>query len=283
MVDEFAGTIIEHLPVILMKSEAASSIFEPGANGLMDSLVTFLGQEMVRFNRLLGEMKRTLEDLRKAIKGLAVMSGDLDQMYRSLLNNQVPRIWEDVAYPSLKPLGSWVQDMTKRVAFLREWLALGKPISYWMSSFFFPQGFLTAVLQSYARKYQMPIDTLSFQYEFQTFFDVKSIEETQEDGCYIHGLFMEGARWDPEANQLEDANAGEMYATAPIILFTPAQNFQPDPEEYSMPVYKTTTRAGVLDTTGHSTNFVVSIECASSRKPSYWVLKGAAFLCQLND
>lgn len=283
MVDEFAGTIIEHLPVILMKSEAASSIFEPGANGLMDSLVTFLGQEMVRFNRLLGEMKRTLEDLRKAIKGLAVMSGDLDQMYRSLLNNQVPRIWEDVAYPSLKPLGSWVQDMTKRVAFLREWLSLGKPISYWMSSFFFPQGFLTAVLQSYARKYQMPIDTLSFQYEFQTFFDVKSIEETQEDGCYIHGLFMEGARWDPEANQLEDANAGEMYANAPIILFTPAQNFQPDPEEYSMPVYKTTTRAGVLDTTGHSTNFVVSIECASSRKPSYWVLKGAAFLCQLND
>ena len=50
-----------------------------------------------------------------------------------------------------------------------------------------------------------------------------------------------------------------------------------------MPVYKTSVRAGTLSTTGHSTNFIIGVDCPSTRKPSYWVLKGAAFLCQLND
>jgi len=68
-----------------------------------------------------------------------------------------------------------------------------------------------------------------------------------------------------------------------VILFTPTENYTADPEEYSMPVYKTTVRAGVLSTTGHSTNFIVPIECPTNRKPIYWVLKGAAFMCALND
>jgi len=74
-----------------------------------------------------------------------------------------------------------------------------------------------------------------------------------------------------------------MYSPAPVILFIPREDYIPDPEEYSMPVYKTTARAGVLSTTGHSTNFIIPIECPTVKKPLYWILKGAAFLCQLND
>jgi hypothetical protein len=41
------------------------------------------------------------------------MSADLDRMYESLLNNQVPEIWTKLAYPSLKPLASWIKDLHK--------------------------------------------------------------------------------------------------------------------------------------------------------------------------
>lgn len=39
------------------------------------------------------------------------------------------------------------------------------PFSYWMSGFYFPQGFLTGVLQTHSRLYKIPIDTLSFKFK----------------------------------------------------------------------------------------------------------------------
>ena len=36
---------------------------------------------------------------------------------------------------------------------------------YWISAFFFPQGLLTALLQTYARKYKTDIDTLGFKFK----------------------------------------------------------------------------------------------------------------------
>ena len=86
-----------------------------------------------------------------------------------------------------------------------------------------------------------------------------------------------------EALQLEDCRPGERYTPAPVIYFEPAENYKSDAEEYTMPVYKTSVRAGVLSTTGQSTNFIIGVDCPTTKKPAYWILQGAAFLCQLND
>jgi len=74
------------------------------------------------------------------------MSEDIDSMYKSMLNNKVPEIWAFHAYPSLKPLASWFENLKQRIEFLRMWLTKGKPTAYWLPAFFFPQGFLTALL-----------------------------------------------------------------------------------------------------------------------------------------
>ena len=68
------------------------------------------------------------------------MSEELDAVYTSFLNSQVPILWANAAYPSLKPLGSWVQDLVFRCAFIGNWIEHGQPKSFWMSGFFFPQG-----------------------------------------------------------------------------------------------------------------------------------------------
>ena len=75
----------------------------------LDSLSTVLLQEMDRFNALLALLRRSLQLMRRAIKGLIVMSGDLEAMFESMLNNAVPKMWSSAAYPSLKPLASWVK------------------------------------------------------------------------------------------------------------------------------------------------------------------------------
>lgn len=46
------------------------------------------------------------------------MSEEMEKVYQSFLNNQVPSLWSNTAYPSLKPLGSWVKDLILRTAFV---------------------------------------------------------------------------------------------------------------------------------------------------------------------
>lgn len=80
--------------------------------------------------------------------------------------NTVPKSWAKKAYPSMKPLSSWFDDLINRVEFFRNAL-IERPRIYWISAFFFPQGFLTSVLQIYARKMKIPVDTLNFQFIFR--------------------------------------------------------------------------------------------------------------------
>jgi dynein heavy chain len=102
--------------------------------------------------------------MKKAIKGFVVMNEQLEKMYNAFLNNQVPAMWSGVAYPSMKTLGSWVKDLELRVEFIQLWITNGFPKSYWLPGIFFPQGFLTGTLQVHARKYDLPIDELSFEF-----------------------------------------------------------------------------------------------------------------------
>ena len=91
----------------------------------------------------------------------------LENTFNSLTLNQVPKSWEKKAYPSLKPLSSWFNDLIQRVTFFKH-AVLDKPKIYWISAFFFPQGFLTGVLQEHARQpdKEIPIDELIFSFKF---------------------------------------------------------------------------------------------------------------------
>lgn len=53
---------------------------------------------------------------------------------------------------------------------LQKWLLEGLQPSSWVSGLFFPQGLLTGSLQSYARRYHVPIDALLFDFEPERFF-----------------------------------------------------------------------------------------------------------------
>jgi len=85
------------------------------------------------------------------------------------------------------------------------------------------QAFLTGTLQNYARKYKKPIDTISFGCSVMEI-TPDQVTTKPADGCYIHGLFAEGARWDPETHALGESRPKELYTTVPVIHLIPVQN-----------------------------------------------------------
>ncbi|RKP19398.1 hypothetical protein ROZALSC1DRAFT_14025, partial [Rozella allomycis CSF55] len=247
-----------------------------------ESMSTVLVQEIVRYNKLLSIIHETLKELLKALKGLVVMSESLEKMSSSMYMNKVPELWEAKAYLSLKGLASWVDDLIERTNYLKNWIDNGIPPVFWISGFFFPQAFLTGTLQNYARKYIVSIDLLSF--EFHVINTPKSqLTSKPEDGCYIYGLFLEGARWDPITKSLAESKPKELYTDIPVLWLKPTQNRKKSMVGiYECPVYKTLTRAGTLSTTGHSTNFVLTVEIPSNREPAHWIKRGVALICSLN-
>ena len=210
------------------------------------------------------------------------MSGELEAMAESLYTNQVPKMWEKKAYPSLKPLAGWIDDLVARIKFVQGWIDGGKPPTYWISGFFFPQAFLTGTLQNYARKHVVSIDSLSYNFEVMTR-AAEDILAKPEDGCYIYGLYLEGARWDAVNMRLAESRPKELYTTMAAIWLRPqADREVPKDGIYICPCYKTLQRAGTLSTTGHSTNFVLSIELPSDEAQNHWIKRAVALICALD-
>jgi hypothetical protein len=65
-----------------------------------ESMNTVLLQECIRYNKLIAEMQRSLPELQKALKGLVVMSAELEAMGDAIAVNQVPLSRHIINIPS---------------------------------------------------------------------------------------------------------------------------------------------------------------------------------------
>uniref|UniRef100_A0A2S2NH01 Dynein heavy chain 12, axonemal n=1 Tax=Schizaphis graminum TaxID=13262 RepID=A0A2S2NH01_SCHGA len=246
-----------------------------------ESMNTVLVQEMERFNILLSVIRKSLQDLIKAIRGAIVMTPELETMSLSLSVAKYPVFWSKFSYPSLKSLGGYITNFIERLNFLQIWYENGKPNNFWLSGLFFTQAFLTGAMQNFARRYTILIDQLCFDFEVQ---HSDRINAAPEDGVYCYGLFVDGARWDRSNMVLEESFPKVLTDVLPLVWFIPMRkNKLEDKNRYVCPVYKTSERKGILSTTGHSTNYVLPIFLDTNKNASHWVYRGVALLCQLND
>ena len=230
-------------------------------------------QECERMNYLTTEMRRSLKELDLGLKGELTFSVDMEDLSNCLFLDQVPPTWTKRAYASLNGLSAWYADLLLRIKELEGWTSdFNLPISVWLPGFFNPQSFLTAIMQSTARKHELPLDKMCLMCEVTK----KTKEEIQagpREGAYTHGLFMEGARWDTNTGFIAESRLKELYPDMPILhIRAVTQDKQEMRGLYECPVYKTRQRG---DT------YIWTFNLRTREKPSKWVLAGVALLLQI--
>ena len=200
-----------------------------------------------------------------------------------MYNNQTPSRWKKKSYPSLKPLAPYVADFEARMEFFAAWAESGMPDVFWLSGIYFTHALLTGSLQNYARKKQIPIDLVVFDFEMLGTSDEKEVATAPVDGIYVRGLYFDGARWNMEAADLDEALPKVLYSLGPVMWFKPCHKDEMSRfSHYQCPMYRTAERRGTLATTGHSTNFVMRVLVPSSQPEKHWIKRGVAILCSLS-
>uniref|UniRef100_A0A670JQ67 Dynein axonemal heavy chain 11 n=1 Tax=Podarcis muralis TaxID=64176 RepID=A0A670JQ67_PODMU len=232
------------------------------------TLVCF--QECERMNILIQEIRKSLKQLDLGLKGELTFSVTMEAVQSSLFYDLVPDAWTKLAYPSTYSLAQWFNDLLMRCRELDIWTQdLVLPAVVWLSGFFNPQSFLTAIMQSMARKNNWSLDKMCLTTDITK----KSREDyghPPREGAYIFGLFMEGARWDIQAGVIAEARLKELTPAMPVIFVRaiPADR-QETKNIYKCPVYKTKIRGPT---------YVWTFNLKSKEKPAKWVLAGVALL-----
>ncbi|GAB5364245.1 hypothetical protein AAMO2058_000953100 [Amorphochlora amoebiformis] len=252
----------------------------------LSPLKTVLLQEVERYNVILFTIAKSLKDLQDGIRGLIVISSELETVFESLMRNKVPSTWKK-GYYSLKPLSSWMTDLNDRIKQLQTWSETGPPRVFWLSGFTFPNGFLTAILQTYARVNAAPIDTLGWEFIVQRE-EEKTLSGPPKDGAYIKGFYLEGAQWDVDNWYLDEPLPMQLYCEMPIIHFKPVDGKKAkDKGMYACPVYRYPIRTGPRE----NPSYVISVKLrlppvttnSMKSSPSFWIKRGTALLLSLSN
>eukprot|EP00058_Branchiostoma_floridae_P010281 XP_002595769.1 hypothetical protein BRAFLDRAFT_200305 [Branchiostoma floridae] len=227
-------------------------------------------QECERMNGLTNEIRRSLKEVDLGLKGELTITSDMEDLMNALFLDQVPDSWTKRAYPSLYGLGQWYADLLLRVKELENWTAdFVMPSAVWLGGFFNPQSFLTAIMQSMARKNEWPLDRMCLQCDVSKK-NKEDFSSPPREGAYVHGLYMEGARWDTQTGMINEAHLKDLTPTMPVIFIKAIPVDKQDMRNmYECPVYKTKERGAT---------FVWTFNLKTKEKAARWVLAGVALL-----
>ncbi|CAI9715294.1 dynein beta chain, ciliary-like [Octopus vulgaris] len=269
MVKTILDEMTEKLPDEFIMAELMGKV--PAEERTPYVVVAF--QECERMNLLISEIKRTLKELDLGLKGELTITSDMEDLSNALYMDQVPNGWANRAYPSLYTLTAWYADLIQRVKELEGWVSdFQLPAAVWLAGFFNPQSFLTAIMQQMARKNEWPLDKMCIQCDV-----TKKCRDDMagppREGAFIHGLFMEGARWDTQTGMIGESLLKELTPMLPIVFLKAIPvDRQETKNIYQCPVYKTKQRGPT---------FVWTFNLKTKEKSSKWILGGVCLLLQV--
>ena len=306
ILDSFEQRLPGRFNLLSVQDKAKPLLSEPLAPYVVVAM-----QEVMRMNTLVEEISRSLGELRKGLNGQLNMSQQMEDLASALSLNEVPgrnpfhlASWEKLAWPSRKNLQHWFHDLEQRVKQLVTWEArLELPVSLWLA-LFNPTAFLTAIQQVVARKKNLPLDNMTTETNVTMYRRPEDLEVLADkrppDGAFIHGLYMQGARWMPVdeasasghvktvsgvecAGVIVESRSKELLPQMPVLyikavsvelFWEPTSIGYLRPDIYNCPCYSTSFR-------GPTYVFLATLDTQEAALK--WIIAGVALLLSTDE
>lgn len=238
-----------------------------------------LMQELDRWNALHTRMYASLQDLRKALVGDIGMSDELDALGNELYDASIPKMWRMLSPDTEKPLASYFSHLLNRHLQYTEWIKDGELKVVWLSGLSVPESYLTALMQATCREKKWALDKTTMYTKVTSYMDKSEVESSDlEIGCYVHGMFLEGASWDRKRGCLAPQRPKQLIEELPLLHIIPIEiNRLKLQNTFRAPVYITQARRNAM-----GVGSVFEADLHSTEHESHWILQGVA-LCLNTD
>ncbi|XP_071339029.1 dynein axonemal heavy chain 10 [Trachinotus anak] len=235
-------------------------------------------QELERFNKLVVRMQHSLAELQRALAGEVGMSNELDEVARALFNGHIPAIWKKLAPDTLKSLGNWMSHFKRRYEQYSYWVDEGEPKVMWLSGLHIPESYLTALVQAACRKNGWPLDLSTLYTQVTQYRSEEEVTDRPGQGCFVSGLYLEGADWDMEKGCLVKSKPKVLVVELPILKVIPIETRRLRLQNtLRTPVYTTSLRRNAM-----GVGLVFEADLFTTMHISHWVLQGVC-LCLNSD
>uniref|UniRef100_H2ZRC3 AAA+ ATPase domain-containing protein n=1 Tax=Ciona savignyi TaxID=51511 RepID=H2ZRC3_CIOSA len=250
--------------------------------GSIQPMNIFLRQELDRMQRVISVVRTTLIDLKLAIDGTIIMSENLRDALDQMFDARIPNLWQKISW-ECSTLGFWFTELLERHIQFHSWIFDGRPNQFWMTGFFNPQGFLTAMRQEVTRAHTAKgwaLDGVVLYNEVTRMMkeDITAPPPVEIGGVYVYGLFLDGAGWDRRNVKLVEPSPKVLFTSMPVVHVYAINTASPVKDDkkgamniFHCPVYKKPRRTDLT--------YVFPLLLKTVQSPEHWTLRGVAILC----
>ena len=270
-VTRMCNDFLEKLPEGFVPHEVKARLAKMGA---YTSLNIFLRQEVELMQKIMSEVRESLGQLLLAIDGTIIMSDKLRDCFDQMFDARVPNSWAQISWNSAT-LGFWFTELLMRQAQFYTWVFDGRPLGFWMTGFFNPNGFITAMRQEVTRAHKgWALDSVICANEVTKMQHKEDITEGPKEGVYIYGLFLDGAGWNKSDTRLCEQHPKVLYVGLPVMLMYAINSIGGrDTRQYDCPIYRKPRRT--------DQEYICMVDLKTNTNPDHWTLRGCALLCDI--
>lgn len=246
-----------------------------------ETLHGILIREIEITNSVLTFLENSFKSIENAYGGNSLWKIEFNDLIKNFINNLVPQSWKLKFNITIHSISTFIENLVEKISFLENWINHGNPKLFNLGFFDSSKAFLTAIKMIFARKQNLPIEDIYFDFEITSTFELNNSVDFQ-----LYGLFLLGARWNVDKKILENNFPNKIWYQMPLIRLKPkikckGENFKLNLSEvYECPLYKVPHQKGFKNYVEDEENFIIKIPLPTETNNKYWIKKGTALYCR---